>query len=829
MIKKFLKNYWPFGIWIILLAVIFSSAFGKYILLPSPDSAPQGILSRTHAMADLLKGVSSVSPHDILALILPPYYYNDITYPIDIFLIAVGFAYFLAGRGIPRLTAAFSGGIFAFMGYSLTLFSAGHRFYFFMPVYVVLLFGFLVRAIAGRGFAYYILAAFCAAWAFRYGADIGTLFLCLAAIYSIFIFIRRIKAEKETSSKITYQFIIGVISAALTFGIVAAPSLYDAFTNLLSGRQAQIEQSQTVPQSSSTNDSLNSQHSTPNTKENSELTKWIFTTNWSLPPGEILEFAAPAVKGRQTNDPESPYWGELGRTWEWEKTHQGFFNFRQHVIYLGAIPVSLALLAFAALFLKRKESDTETDKTCRAETIFWCSVWIIALLLAFGRYTPFYKLFYSIPYISYLRAPVKFIRLVEFSTAALAAIGLARLLACSACEKLPRLSASISGGLALFFAIFAIVVKTNPESFCAPLKELGAQSLIPLMSAKAVAALMHAVIGFGIVAILSEILYRKKLDPQIPIAVLSIAVAIDVAIVAKPFAYTYDGEYQYTDKNPVTAAALSMNDIRLVGNLVQDQNLNKLLRDNLAKNEIGCQPYSNINHMEFLSSPDSGGIIRMLELTGCGYAVMQQSDVRQIPAGRIELISALRPQNSPTLFAKTDKHSANDYILVKLRNPQPYAKLYTNWVYNEDTEWLKKVAEEMGNPNSNRLVVSALPVKAECTNPEATPGKAEVISYYGRNGALETKVKTTSETIQVLALLTSYNESNIVFIDGNKTQFFRAGYNGTGVLVLPGEHIITIRGKPRHTPVAAASASLLIVFFALLVKTVISDKHEDNR
>ena len=80
--------------------------------------------------------------------------------------------------------------------------------------------------------------------------------------------------------------------------------------------------------------------------------QWIFATNWSLPPEETIEFVAPGIFGTWTGDRNHPYWGRLGRSAGWDVAHPdrgGFFNFRQHLVYLGSIPLALALFAVAVV------------------------------------------------------------------------------------------------------------------------------------------------------------------------------------------------------------------------------------------------------------------------------------------------------------------------------------------------------------------------------------------------------------------------------------------------------------------------------------------------
>ena len=59
---------------------------------------------------------------------------------------------------------------------------------------------------------------------------------------------------------------------------------------------------------------------------------------------------------------------------------------------------------------------------------FFLALGVLGLLIALGQYTPIYSLVHSLPVLGGLRVPARFILLTNFSLAALAAIGLQRLM-----------------------------------------------------------------------------------------------------------------------------------------------------------------------------------------------------------------------------------------------------------------------------------------------------------------------------------------------------------------------------------------------------------------
>jgi hypothetical protein len=200
--------------------------------------------------------------------------------------------------------------------------------------------------------------------------------------------------------------------------------------------------------------------------------KWDFMTQWSVPPNETIDLIAPHYFGISSGDPEGPYWGRTGQSAGWDRTHQGFMNFRLESIYIGAIPVVLALFAVVAAIGKNGKGlmvDGEgRGKTVaseqwtvnsggdrndggrwkveggqgnhepltiphepsalwanrRAEILFWGAAAVIALLLAYGKYFPLYALFFKLPVVNNIRNPNKFLHVFQLCLGILSAYGL---------------------------------------------------------------------------------------------------------------------------------------------------------------------------------------------------------------------------------------------------------------------------------------------------------------------------------------------------------------------------------------------------------------------
>ncbi len=118
-------------------------------------------------------------------------------------------------------------------------------------------------------------------------------------------------------------------------------------------------------------------------------------SQYSLPPVGLVGLLIPGFFGRGP----AGFWGP------WDRVEVG---------YIGVLPLILAALA---VLLRR-------DRLTR----FLVGLAIVSLLLAFGGYTILHGWLYLLPGFDKVRAPARFIYLLDFSLAALAALGLDALL-----------------------------------------------------------------------------------------------------------------------------------------------------------------------------------------------------------------------------------------------------------------------------------------------------------------------------------------------------------------------------------------------------------------
>ena len=391
------------------------------------------------------------APAQVINWIGSPYLWTEFQYAFAAYMSALGMVYFLRGRGLPRVAAYGAGLLLAFSGYWFTLFSAGHLGWFQWMTYGVFAFGLIDRALEKGKPRHWLLLGACLAWGSMHQPDLWLLFSAFSGIYFVFRLVVCLRAlRKSTSHSLVphspspvprsplpvtiIKWTKGSLIAFAALLAIGGASFRSAFVNDLAGRDKQIEEGQTVAASAA--------------KDDAEK-RWIFVTNWSMPPEATKEFWHAGIEG-DTSCPFTlaigqkhgngirQYVGRLGRPLG---ATQG--NYRQHSLYVGWVTCFLAVLGLLSALLPwlrdaghetratgdgRQSTMDSPSNTNNSAIIFFAVSAVVFWLFSMGRYCePVYRLVYALPFGDYLRAPVKWHHLTEFCLCVLAGYGLAML------------------------------------------------------------------------------------------------------------------------------------------------------------------------------------------------------------------------------------------------------------------------------------------------------------------------------------------------------------------------------------------------------------------
>ena len=390
----------------------------------------------TYWFRDFLRGWlenGKFAPAEAINWIGSPYIWTEFQYAFAAYMSALGMVYFLRGRGLPRVAAYGAGLLLAFSGYWFTLFSAGHLGWFQWMTYGVFVFGLIDRALEKGKPRHWLLLGACLAWGSMHQPDLWLIFSVFSAAYFVFrLVVVLLGTARDARRASLVKWAKGSALAFVALLAIGGASFRSAFVNDLAGRDKQIEEGQTVAANAA--------------KDDAEK-RWIFVTNWSMPPEATKEFWHAGVEG-DTSCPYTlaigqkrgngirQYVGRLGRPLG---ATQG--NYRQHSLYVGWVTCFLAVLGLLSALLPwlrdaghetratgdgRQSTMDSPSNTNNSAIIFFAVSAVVFWLFSMGRYCePVYRLVYALPFGDYLRAPVKWHHLTEFCLCVLAGYGLA--------------------------------------------------------------------------------------------------------------------------------------------------------------------------------------------------------------------------------------------------------------------------------------------------------------------------------------------------------------------------------------------------------------------
>jgi len=443
-------------LFVLSMVIVFGEVLWRYAALIAPDSMPYFAYAyRTGTVEGLLSG-QSFTPHTLYWLVFDPLVAHELTYIIDTLVLVLAGVYYLRGRRLHPFASWCGGLALGLSGYTFTLFCAGHRGYFHMFSCAVWSFGLLIRCFETRKLFYFAMLGLVLAWGVPYQPDVLFLVGLLISGYVFWLTTRNRRQNVGVSSQrpdeggqsscagccraqavaedpVHSGILKTVIGVWPRFGVSVVVLVLAGFGGIRGALTTQVEGreeffARVMKQ--------NGQAAEPSksTTEAEDQERWNFATSWSLPPEDVLEFIVPGVFGNESVQGAYPYWGRLGRPPD-SQFQKGRMmpNYRQHTVCLGMVSVLLALFAVVTwLFGERARKESPSyqaagylpQASVYSDVPFWSAVWLVCLLLAFGRYTPLYRLFYAIPYMGYIRCPVKFVHLVEIATAFLAGFGM---------------------------------------------------------------------------------------------------------------------------------------------------------------------------------------------------------------------------------------------------------------------------------------------------------------------------------------------------------------------------------------------------------------------
>ena len=840
-VRKWRCTLYCLCIFAIGMLIVFLPVLPKYAGLVAPDSMPFFAWPwRTPHIENLLAG-GTFSPHNLYWLILHPLYAHELTYIIDTLVLTLGAVYYLHTQRLHPLSAWFGGLALGFCGYTFTLFSAGHRGYFHMFSCAIWAFGLIASGFATRRLTPFALLGLVLAWGVSYQPDVLLLVGSLAAAYVLWLTFSNAGVEASSSSQsaigngqsasaapkskidnikskiltIWPRFLISLVILVLA-GFAGVRS---AVTTQIANRDAQI---------AGASGRSSSEESTADMPEKSAAERrerWLFATNWSLPPEDVLEFLVPGVFGNDSAQPPYPYWGRLGRP------HDSLFqkgrmmpNYRQHTVYLGLIPLLFAIFAAFSRPGRADARPSPENKTPNSQlptpkssflnpkfsdVPFWCGVWLVCLLLAMGRYTPLYRLFYALPYMDYIRAPVKFLHLVEIATAFLAGFGMELFLRGEQDDKLRRRLVKLACGMAGVLLLGVLVALTARPAIVRHITALGLGQVADALGGYTLRNTVRAAgLALVVAGALWAVVYRIRDDraPWVLAACLIALLCLDQATVARRYVRPMELGPLYRENAVVKALRSQAGDRtpNVVSYATQNVPGHEWFSSSLAFNGI-----RNLAPSQDDMSGAYGQLFTALQKDALKLWRRLHAQAVIVPRKNAEgLIRAgvLRPLLDFELGAGTVRsvQQPGEQTLTLAAVVQPVvAPCFI-------TEWMGDIPVER---HAETAATSDLPV-SDAPRVEGQTGgaaKVEVLTTRGRPGVLATRVRVSAQAPGLLVFDERLRDRQQLLVDGAPVQLYTVDGIWPAALIPAGDHEVVLRTSTQPVALVISICAALIV------------------
>ncbi len=663
-------------------------------------------------------------------------------------------------------------------------------------------------------------------------ADIGAIFSLFVAAFALFHSL----AEDGTPMK---KFARGLARIA----VIAAFAGFFAYQTIISLVGTQIEGVVGTGKS-----------------EAAKAAHWDYTTEWSLPKIETFGILVPGLFGNRMDTPDGgAYWGAVGRYPGWDRYFAGGekgspppepLRFTGTGNYAGTLVLLVALWAIAQS-LRRQNS--VFSATQRQFLWFWTAVLVVSLLLSYGRFAPFYILFYKFPFLhlSSIRNPVKFLFVFSWALVTVFAYGIDGL--SRRYLEIPASGpASLSGRLKAWWTkvrgfernwtsacivtligslLGWLIYALQKPNLVAYLKTVGFSddNLAGPMAAFSIRQIGWFILFFALaIGLLTLILSgvfagrRSKWGGIL----LGVLLVLDLGRADLPWVVYWNYPQKYAS-NPI---------VDILRNQPYEHRVAILHSNSLFENLYGIEwsqqlfPYYNIQSLDVVMMPrptedlaryqtaltPSGApdtlylVARRWELTNTRYllgpagyleSLNQQLDPIQHRFRIVQRFSIVpKPgiENPTQLSELTAVPAQNgEYALFEFTGALPRAKLYSHWqVSTNDNVTLQTLASTNFDAWKTVLVSTPLPTPPATNTTDNSSGTVEFKSYAPKDLVFNTRVERPS----VLLLNDKYDPAWHVFVDGKPAPLLRCNFIMRGVYLTPGAQIVEFKFSPLLGP-----------------------------
>lgn len=722
-------------------------------------------------------GVMFLKLPGVLMLFLRGVAWNNLVYPVACTLSSIALYLFLRKKNLTSAPISIAILTAFWLGSNFTLIYPGHIYKPYVVMFFVLSLTPAAKAGGGSLVAGLIWGG-CVGLMFVQQPDVAMFFALFSVAYMLFLL------WKNQGFRLLQWMKVLVPAAVVAFLFAVGP--------LLSGYERHVKGA--------------AQMQTQNPKE-----KWDYVTQWSVPPNEVIDFVAPGYYGWRSGEPEGPYWGRMGRSPGWEKTKQGFRNFKLESTYIGVIPIAFAIFA---LFACRRSKH-------RAEILFWAGATVISLLLAFGKYFPLYSLFYQLPVVNNIRNPNKFIQVFQVCLAILAAYGFDALWRSretgNSKEGQPkpiRIFFWSSLGVLVVMGLWALIATLGTEDGIAGFMADG----WPKDAAKTIvqnraASLWHAVFMTAVVTAVFALFSFQRFSAvarhrNVVAALVVLVIAVDAVKLSKH--YLKEMPRSYIEANALTDFLKTNIGLQRVA-LLSQQGINNIwITYLLPYNRIPSFNFDQMprmaNDYKALLTAGQRDPLTMWRFSAVTYIMAPSNAEKQLATAGCKKAFAYGIADAGNGEIKILPGASGPLAVYELLNTLPRYALFAGSKKGSDDHALASMSD------FSRIIIpddSTLPE----LNGAGQSGSVEVVSY--RAGKVKLHIST--EVPSILRCAERYDPRWRASLDGKRVDVSRVDFLCQGVYIPAGDHVVIIEYTPSHLFFFMQCVGYLILSASLVV------------
>ena len=610
---------------------------------------------------------------------------------------------------------------------------------------------------------------------------------------------------------------------------------------------------------------------------------WGWATQWSLPKKEVLGIIVPGLFGYRLNTPSGgEYWGTTGQDPAWEKYLEGgqqgtpptgFYRYTGGGNYIGVL---VALVAIWTALQSFRPRSVVFSLYQRKWIWFWTVIAVVSLLLSFGKYAPFYRWLYALPYFSTIRNPTKFLYLFSFGFVVLFAFGvdgLWRYITPAGTgansywvglqnwwRKAGRFEKNWVRGCGLVWvagmAAWYAYARHRPE-LVQYLQSAHLDQPAAVTADFSIAQPIWFAVFFFLAAAVMALIFSGAFTGKraaTAILLLGTLLVADLGLADRPWISFWNYPFKYASNPVIDLLRDKPYESRaVIVPISWPQRM--MIFKMLYKTEWMEQqfPYNNIQTFDVVEMPrvpedfaafqkalnkETGPTslfryARAYQLTNTRYILgpanfgdFWNGHVPQMP---LQPLLRFNTTTKPGILVATNidqltvaADPLGTYAVFQLPAALPRAKLYTHWQLDtNESDVLNQMFSTNFDPAQSVLVSSDIPSGSATNAPYPSDDSVQYVSYASKDIVLKADAPAPS----VLLLNDHYHPDWKVLVDGAPQKLLHCNFLMRGVYLLPGAHTIEFKFQPAngllYVSLTAAVVALagVGVLIALVIKS----------